>query len=703
MKTYISLIPSKVLLLFSVFYLTISCSTDSDLLLEQVLFEPIAEVNLYVLPDDFEVTTDDSPTDTIEIAVSSKDGSSYNDSYELSSFEGIKLDVLANDEFNRPESALIISTTQPNKGRVEINSDNTLQYFPSSFETYEDSFTYTVEFENGDGSKATETATVLVKMNPPNTASKTLEVDYYVTTLGSASNDGLTEETAWNIEHAFATAKAGDVVAVKAGNYGAVKLATSRAGSPENPIKFIGYKNTPGDIDALNGPTFSKDDWMVNGENFDSAMMPMLDWSPQNNIPVNGDDAFFINHSYVEIHNFFARDYWIGVKVFAQNVTINNVILARLGNWDTNSNCWGSASVHGCDLNNGYGILLTYGAHNGVIKNSMVIDAGMEGVYIIDSNNILIENTHVYSINPGNGTDYYFNITNSTNSIMRDCYGERVHDQSGAHHGRSLVLKCSSNNLIENFHGHRSRIQIMKATNNTLRNIKNTGQYAEFQVIGESDDNIIENLRIDGSYGISFWAYKGEGECGLTSEHEAGSNNYFINPIVSNAVNESGSAAVSLHRQIATTGYSAGTNYIIGGTFHNVPRIINANRPGTVHFYNCSFSNIYTEEDGYFAGSVGGIPTEDNTNAYVATYTNCNFNNTNGFSVPGCTNCTVIEATTGDPRYTNASGGDFTLLSGSILVNAGMDAGTLKAEANSDHAGKTRGAGGRFDIGAFEY
>ncbi len=66
----------------------------------------------------------------------------------------IILDVLANDTFENKEGISIIDTSQPNNGNVVINEDNTLTYTPDEIlatEPVTDTFTYTAEVQNKDG------------------------------------------------------------------------------------------------------------------------------------------------------------------------------------------------------------------------------------------------------------------------------------------------------------------------------------------------------------------------------------------------------------------------------------------------------------------------------------------------------------------------------------------------------------------------
>ena len=612
-----TLAPLKVFLL-SIFIISqLSCSKDSDLLTDFVLSETQNTLDLSELILD--------------------------DTFIVNSRESITLDVLANDGFENIESVIITETSEPENGTVVINTDNTLTYTPdtvtettpdepidttpNSNEEIEDTFTYTTEVINEDDTVSTGTGNVTVTSE--NKAPITGDNVYYVSTTGKANNDGRSEATAWNIQHAFATAVAGDVVYVKAGNYGAIKVASSKSGADGNPIKFIGYSKTPGDILATNGPTFSKDQWQANGQSFDSSVMPMLDWNPTNFKPVSGDDGISIKHDFIEIHNFIVQEYWIGIDVWSDNVVINNCYSDRAGDWDPNGNCYNGASKLSCTNNNGYGIRF-FTADHGTLKNSMVIDAGMISVYILNVDDMLVENSECYTVNTGNATDYMFEFAETTNSIMRNCYAERTHTLLSAHTSRLLAVKCqSTNNLIENFTGSRSKIQIVgESNNNHFKNISISGQYAEFQIYGNSNDNTIENLEISGGYGISFLGWSGS-ECGYGSGQNisSGSNNHFINPIIYDQSALSGNAAVSFHRLNGNVSADAGINYVTGGTFYNIPRIINANRSGTITFTECTFNNIYKELDGFNSGFTNA------TGNYIANYINCSFSG-NAFANP---------------------------------------------------------------------
>lgn len=130
----------KMLALSLFFILHLSCSKDSDLLLDSVLNDAQEEVFIgkYVQNDTFNIYLNDS----------------------------VVLDVLSNDNFENPEEVVIMDISSPSNGSVVVNEDNTITYTPTSETTTApetvDTFTYTVEVENTDNSNGTETGTVTV-------------------------------------------------------------------------------------------------------------------------------------------------------------------------------------------------------------------------------------------------------------------------------------------------------------------------------------------------------------------------------------------------------------------------------------------------------------------------------------------------------------------------------------------------------------
>ena len=520
---------------------------------------------------------------------------------------------------------------------------------------------------------------------------------YFVTTTGSSSNDGLTENTAWTLIHAFNTALPGDVVYVKAGNYGGQIINSVRSGTIGNPIKFIGYTNTPGDINATIGSTYTYTDWINNGSDLPDNIMPHLELNPVNNLPTSGQDAFNINHEYIEIHNFFISEYQIGIDIRAHNVTVNNVFGDQFGAWDSGMACW-NATDDGCSDNangnphrSGYGMYIL-GANNATVTNTTFIDAGFVTYFIVGSDNGTYTNVTGIAENTGNGADYIFDLYNSDNNTLDNILARRTYGGSLGHRSRAITTQGPSgshSNTITNMVTENLRIQSEYSDGNTYTDVvmrtinggsgENDGS---IQIGNDSNNSIFKNFSMTGAGGIQFLGYEtGDGGPTVTT---AGANNYFINFKMKNLTNIGGNAIVSFHR-LGNTGVGSGPNYIIGLTADSFPRVINANRNGIINFYNSSFSNgVYSSIDTFYSG------WPDFTGSYTANYTNSNFYG-NAFATPSGTNIT-----TGNPLL------DSNLIpqAGSALLTAGMDASTLNAAASTDFIGTTRTV--PYSIGAHE-
>ena len=58
---------------------------------------------------------------------------------------------------------------------------------------------------------------------------------YFVSVSGSGENNGLSEEKAWSLSFAMRNAAAGDIINVKAGDYGAMQQSMHQDGNRGNP------------------------------------------------------------------------------------------------------------------------------------------------------------------------------------------------------------------------------------------------------------------------------------------------------------------------------------------------------------------------------------------------------------------------------------------------------------------------------------
>lgn len=616
--------PLKVFLLYFVAFIFFSCSKDSDLL------------------SDYVITDDGSFNEIANLVV--------NDTYYVNMATNTVLDVLSNDQFTNLDNVTITGTSNPINGTVEINEDNTLTYVPSEGEEI-DTFDYTAEEVTEDGTVNTAEGTVNISDIESKHPTSGPNV-YYVTTSGKSTNNGKAENTAWDISHAFKTAKAGDIIHVKAGNYGNKKLSSSRNGTAEKPIKFIGYKNEPGDVLAINGPTFNYDDWKANGQSLLAGEMPWL--NNNKDIPKTEERAFSLDHEYVEIHNFFITKYWTGVEPTADNVTIDNIIGDQFGVWNPANPCWNAAD-DGCIKTtvhrNGWGIVTAKNPRNLTIKNSLIIDAGFVSYFLIGTDNATVENSMGISHNTGNGSDYIFDFFNCTNSRIDNLYAERFSHASNGHRSRGLILQSTSdNNEVTNIVMVNLRMQIQHSRSNIFENVtiratdasSNSDLDGSLQIASSADNNVFKDFIIDNCGGVSFLGVVnpvGPERYPIKSSTE---NSSFINFKITRVNGSGGTGVINFHRLSpgseneilpATT-----TSKFIDSTFDGFPNFITANRGGTLEFINCSFSNAKGTE---FHSFVNGAPWKDKTKDYNIIFKNCNWDSSNNYNIPNGAQWTV--------------------------------------------------------------
>lgn len=133
-------IPTRMTALLCLVFIFHSCSKDADLLSEYV------------------ISKNDNATNLQTYVV--------NDVFYINNNTDIVLDVLNNDNFEELTNVSITNTSTAQNGTIVINSDNTLTYTPKEevieTEEFEDTFTYTAEEVEEDGTVTEEEATVTV-------------------------------------------------------------------------------------------------------------------------------------------------------------------------------------------------------------------------------------------------------------------------------------------------------------------------------------------------------------------------------------------------------------------------------------------------------------------------------------------------------------------------------------------------------------
>jgi len=436
--------------------------------------------------------------------------------------KGPKLEIT----YQAPEGSPVIPEQEAENNQEDTTQDSTQNDGSENNSTQNDT--------NTEGDTTSEN-------NNNNTAST--EGAFYVTTSGSASNDGRSEATAWSIEHAFETAVAGDVVYIKAGNYGSKHLVVDNSGNTNNPISFIGYTNTPGDLASNEGSTFNY------GDNLNSSMMPLLSSS-------NGD-AITIFEPFIHLENIQITGYNKGIMAhsFANNFSAKNLIITELGNQNEDSyDGWGM------DIRGSYSN----------ITNSFVLNATAEAIKLSGASNSKITHSAVYADNATNPTDYYFFLAGGTNnSIVENCHAQR--EQGLWHGGHGFNIKDNgAYNTFKNCTAIRTNFELtyVGVHHNTIDggaiygiNTSAGEWHAVMSIIGGAHDNLIKNLYIQDTWtAITLAAYDDR----TGADASLGTNNAFENVVVKN------------------------TNRILnigGGTNYN-------SKAKNYTFKNCDFSNF---------------------------------------------------------------------------------------------------------------
>ncbi|WP_273276725.1 Ig-like domain-containing protein [Maribacter polysiphoniae] len=619
-----TLAPLKVFLL-SIFIISqFSCSKDSDLITDYVLSETqnTLDISELILDDTFFITSKTS----------------------------ITLDVLANDGFENEQVVMITETSEPENGTVVINTDNTLTYTPNNTvetteevedttEEIEDTFTYTTEVVNEDDTVSSGTGNVTVTSENKTPISG--DNVYYVTVNGKSNNDGRSESSSWNIQHAFATAVAGDVIYIKAGNYGATTLTTGHSGIDGNPIKFIGYTTTPGDIVASTWSTYSYEDYDADGGYLPSDIMPLIkgtDLSPE-----WADIAITIDDEYIWIENFMVERFSHGFRTTANHTTLVNCYSNLAGNWDPSNAGWNAPySVNPPSGNlRGYGFANNESGNYFTIKNSTVFNAGADAIFITYGDDHIGEYNSVYTDRSGNASDYLYVLWESDRAQLTHNRAYRFLDRdTGAdlpHHSRGLANSGSFNCVIDDFYIYNTRLTLQKgASNNTYKNVVMEGTSETFTGAVVLENACESNLFINTKIKNGYLEFNDWGEGSYVYE-EAGLPNYFLNTVIDNTHNQvinKGFISIQndAYNKLNSPMHSAGKQYFIGGSFANADYLFTQDRPvDNFVFKDITFSNVAS---GYISEIISGSPKTGNF-----TFSNCNFNNCN-FTTP--TNSSVV-------------------------------------------------------------
>lgn len=425
-----------------------------------------------------------------------------------------------------------------------------------------------------------------VEEEPNNTTAAT-EGAYYVTTSGSAANNGLSEADAWSIQHAFENAIAGDVVYIKAGNYGNKQLVADNSGTSNKPIKFIGYTNSPGDLLSIEGSTFNY------GDKLNPYKMPLLIGNAPNE--EGQGTGITVVENYVTIENFQITKFKIGIRSKGNFIKLKNIIVTQMGDFNP-SHSYPNGTSNKFLNYSGHGII--FSGNNSELHNSLVLNCGAQAITFNRANNIISKNVSVYSDNTTNPTDYYFLIgSETTNSKF---YNTKVHRVGSlSHHGHGIVLKGNGkivNNVIDGFEIINTflEFQFPQTSGNIAKNgtvIKeanvneNVSTVGGLKVANGSHNNTFQNIKLT-NCSILFMDWND----GLAGDVDnVSDDNTFDNITVQNA--HSG-IAFSFY-QTSKRFSSADNNIFKNCTFKNLDYLFERDRANSnTLLTNCNIENV---------------------------------------------------------------------------------------------------------------
>jgi hypothetical protein len=212
----------------------------------------------------------------------------------------------------------------------------------------------------------------------------------------------------------------GDIVYIKAGNYGSESVRFFSSGIAGAPITFQGYLLTPGDEPVASEPRFT----------LHTDEMPTLNGMN----PSTGIALDLNGQSYIQIKNIQIQNYRLGIRnmrspvVTSTGIHLENIVGRTFGIQDNLSY-------------SGWGVLLD-DQYNSMF-NCQIIDAGAEGIGIYGDYNT-VENCLVANYNDENATDYFILTWGDYNRI-ENCSIHRAMNIS-SHSGHGMGAKNGSFN-----------------------------------------------------------------------------------------------------------------------------------------------------------------------------------------------------------------------------------------------------------------
>ncbi|MEN8194481.1 MAG: choice-of-anchor Q domain-containing protein, partial [Bacteroidota bacterium] len=539
-----------------------------------------------------------------------------------------------------------------------------------SYFTVSNSFNFwdnnTIRLKNGNGTVEDFTLSYIENnISEPNASTYR-----YVTTSATGSGDGTSESNPWTFAQAISKATAGMTVWMKAGNYGNVYATIDRTGTSTNPIKFIGYKNSIGDITS---------NYYDYGVTMRSSEMPTFTGVSL----TDGKYAWYLKSDYVIFRNIQFTHFATGIKGYGAN---SNLIFERINIYEIGGSYAGSAfSFAPSDY---------HGNKNFRLLNSRMINGSMANVYLRGDGHALIDGVKTYSdrTNSADRTDYAITIGGDDN-IIRNCYAENFNntETNGSTHGigvrggrrlsniYNLIEKSTAVNFQECFYvrNYGSNYNVIKdcvAKNNGAASSNDRGG---LYIQGEANYNTFERCEVtDQDYGFYFIDKQAEDNQSSTA---IGTGN-----TVKNSTFNGSKVAIF----IAGTTDVSNPNSLLKDT----------------KFVNCTFndfqtfiskSNISTNIDNFEITNCS--ITDVDSGAYNVSISEFTFDHNNFYN--SWTSSLGTNSLNANPNFENASSGNFRLKPDSPIIDKGKDLNEIK----SDFDRNIRPQGTSTDIGAFEF
>ena len=430
---------------------------------------------------------------------------------------------------------------------------------------------------------------------------------YYVdNATGNDNDNGSSEALAFKtIQAALNVAKAGSTVWVKAGTYNVSNhTQIMNSGTATSPIKIIGYKNSPGDIDSM---YYSFNPTQI-APDLDASEMPLIEGNDLSKYGILG-----LNVNYIIVRNIQAHGLTRGITLYGgKGYIVDNCVTKDM---------YGSGSKEGAGISIGS---VGSGASAYVsptyyrVINSISINSGMANIHVLGMQN-LVDNCKTYcDLSRGGGgdfgSDYYISIAGSQN-IIRNCTLEATNN----------TVNSSSHGLCARGADDQSGDWGSTTSYNLFEKcyIKTGSKQGLQSRNPKTDYNVWKDIEIAG-----FGTQANDGN-GISSQTGAQHNIYermYLHDLASairfSAGTEGGELAINLHTS---------NNIIRNSIIKNVNQVVETNNSqNNVHVYfennkvyNCTISNAANLHRGY-EDSSSFLHFSNND------FVNCLFNNVSG-------------------------------------------------------------------------